>query len=418
MRLFHGDIIYSEVPARLTVRPDSYIAVEGGRVKGIYSEIPESLAGAPVTDYKRGVIIPAFSDLHVHASQYAQRGTGMDLLLYDWLNTYTFPQEAKFADSGYAEAIYKAFVRELKLHGSFHANIFTTIHRNAAGILAREMEKEGLYGFIGKVNMDINSPDYLCESVEGALIETERFIDENRLNRTAKPILAPRFAPTCSMELMKGLGRLGKKYGVGLHTHLVESLWEAAEAVKMYPECGSDAGIYEAAGLMDNGPVIFAHFIFPTDEDRRLIKKYDAVTVHCPDATNNVIAGIMRAGALQDEGIRVALGSDVGAGQGLPVYRQIAKAIQLSKLKQFYEPAGNRTLQLSDAFYMATKQGGSVFGRVGSFEEGYLFNAIVIDGLEDKNIPLAPEKRLERFCYIGDERNIAGRYIEGKEISV
>lgn len=418
MRLYHGDIIYSETREALTVKPDSYIAVDGGRVTGIYPEIPESLKGAEVVDCGRGVIIPAFSDLHVHASQYVQRGVGMDLLLYDWLNTYTFPQEANFRDTDYARSVYRAFTKELILHGSFHANVFTTIHREAANVLAQEMESRGLYGYIGKVNMDINSPENLCETVPGALYETERFLEENSGNRTAKPILAPRFAPTCSMELMKGLGRLGHRYSVGLHTHLVESIWEAAESVRMYPECGSDAGIYEAAGLMDNGPVIFAHFIFPTDDDIRLVKKCNAITVHCPDATANVIAGAMRAGALSDDGIRVAIGSDVGAGQGLPVYRQIASAIRLSKLKSFYEPDGNRALTLADAFYMATKAGGSVFGRVGSFEEGCLFNALVLDGLDDEFAPLTPEKRLERFCYAGDDRNIVRRYIEGNEIQI
>ena len=94
MELYHGDIIYAESAEQLKVYENSYIAVENGLVEGIYPVIPEKFSGVPVKDHGRGLIIPAFSDLHVHASQYVQRGIGMDLLLKDWLNIYTFPQES------------------------------------------------------------------------------------------------------------------------------------------------------------------------------------------------------------------------------------------------------------------------------------------------------------------------------------
>ena len=150
----------------------------------------------------------------------------------------------------------------------------------------------------------------------------------------------------------------------------------------MYPECGSDAGIYERAGLLGEGPSIFAHVIFPTAEDLRIMKKYGSFAVHCPDATTNIIAGIAPVAAEQAEGIRVALGSDVGAGHSLAVYRQAARAVQLSKLKEFYEPMESGTISFANAFYMATKEGGSLFGKTGSFEKGYDFDALVITGQE------------------------------------
>ena len=418
MKLYHGDIIYSESDGRLQIHEDSYIAVEDGRVAGIFSEIPEKYTGAEVVDHGRGLIIPAFSDLHVHASQYVQRGVGMDLLLNDWLNHYTFPQEANFRDLDYARPIYRAFTEDLIRHGSFHANIFTTIHREAANVLVDEMERRGLYGLVGKVNMDYASPEYLCETVEESLRETEFYLERNAGNRTARPILAPRFAPTCTGELLAGLGKLGRKYQFGVHTHLVESLWEAAESVRLFPDCSCDAQIYEKAGLLGNGPSIFAHYIFPTEEDIRIVKEYGSMTVHCPDATTNIIAGIMPAAALQEKGIPIAIGSDVGGGHGIAIYRQISRAIQLSKLKEFYEPEDNSTLTLENAFYMATRVGGSVFGKVGAFDEGYLFNALVIEGCDDEFHHLPPAQRLERFCYIGDDRNITARYLEGQPLSL
>ena len=223
MNILHGNILFSKSYDELVTYEDSYLIVENGKVREICSVLPEQYKGAEVTDYGKGVIIPAFSDLHVHASQYIERGLGMDMLLSDWLNQYTFPQEARFADMDYARPIYDAFIDDMIRHGTFHACIFATIHREATSYLIRRMEERGLYGYVGKVNMDIASPDYLCETVEESLRETEQYLADCTGHKTAKPIITPRFAPTCSEALVKGLGALGKKYQVGLQTHLVES---------------------------------------------------------------------------------------------------------------------------------------------------------------------------------------------------
>ena len=126
----------------------------------------------------------------------------------------------------------------------------------------------------------------------------------------------------------------------------------------------------------------------------------------------------MPAKALADQGVSIALGTDVGAGQTLAVYRQISRAVQLSKLKEFYEPEGNGRISFANAFYMATQSGGSCFGKVGSLEKGYRFNALVLDHLEDEGLPMTPAERVERFCYTGDDRNIVARFIDGKEITL
>lgn len=416
MNILHGNILFSKSREELAVHEDSYLAVDNGTVEGIYPVLPEQYRGAEITDYGSGVIIPAFSDLHVHASQYVERGLGMDMLLSDWLNQYTFPQESRFADMEYARPIYDAFIDEMIRHGTFHACIFATIHREATSYLIRRMEERGLYAFVGKVNMNMASPDYLCETVEESLLETERFLDECKDYKTAKPILTPRFAPTCSEELMKGLGELGRKYHVGLQTHVVESRWEAQEALRVFPGYACDTEIYERAGLMDNGPVVAAHFIFPSEEDIRILNRHGGTAVHCPDATTNIIAGIMGVAALQRQGVGITLGTDIGGGHSPGIYTQIARAVQLSKLKWFYEPEDNQPIPFTNAFYLATKAGGSTFGKVGSFEKGYVFNALVIDGMADRNIPLTPAQTVERFCYIGGPDNIRARYLNGSLI--
>ena len=415
--VYRGDIAYAENEKTLKTAEASYLVVEDGFVKNIFPQLPEEYGELPVTDFGRGLIIPAFSDLHIHASQYVQRGTGMDKLLFDWLNDCTFPQEARFADMDYAKRVYDALVRDLIRNGTFHASIFTTVHYEASDYLFRLLDRKGLYAYTGKVNMDVNSPDFLREETEESLRSTERFLAEHGDSPTVKPILTPRFAPTCSEKLLKGLGELSKKYACGVQTHLVESIAEVKWTLELFPQYRCDAEIYEKCGLLDGGQSIFAHVIFPSEEDLSILRKVGSIAVHCPDATANVTAGIMPAAALSRRELPIALGTDIGAGAEAAVYRQVSRAVQLSKLKEFFEPEGNGRLSFAQAFYMATKAGGSVFDRVGSLEPGYRFNALVLDGLEDDVAPMAPADRLERFCYAGDDRNIIARFLDGKPLS-
>ena len=416
MNLFHGHILYSRSRDELAVFESSYIAVEKGLVEGIYAALPEKLKGIPVRDFGEGLIIPAFSDLHVHAPQYPQRGLAMDELLYDWLNRYTFPLEARYADPEFAHAVYDAFTEDLIANGTFHACIFGTIHPEATGYLLEKLEKRGLSAFVGKVNMDKASPEYLCETTEESLRETETFLEKYSSNRTALPILTPRFAPTCTQELLTGLGRLGKKYHAGLQTHVVESKWEAAQALLDFPDASCDMEIYERAGLLDNGPVVAAHFIFPSEEDVRILKQYNGYAVQCPDATVNVIAGIMQNSALNEQGVHIALGSDIAGGHSIGLYSQAARSVQLSKLKWFYEPDENNSISFPEAFFMATKQGGEIFGKTGSFEKGYRFDALVIDRVSDPFMKLNPREIAERFCYTGTKEQIIARYLNGEPV--
>ena len=414
VKIYHGDILFTPSADRLEIHENSYIIVEDGVVSQICEKIPEQYQGAEVIDYDDKLIIPAFSDLHVHGAQYVQRGIGMDCLLSDWLNHYTFPQESRFQNMEYAKNCYDAFVDDMLRHGTFHANVFATIHREATNYLFDKMEEKGMYGYVGKVNMDCNSPEFLTETTEDSLKETEKYLAEHEGSKKVKTILAPRFAPTCSKPLIDGLGKLAAKYHCGVHTHLVESLWEAQEALNLFPGYSSDAEIYERACPIYHCPAIFAHVISPTNEYKLILKKHGICSFHFPDSTVNIIAGIMPLQHMEAEGLKIAMGTDIAGGHGIGIYRQVARAVQLSKLKEFYEPQESKTITITQAFYHATKESGSVFGKVGSFEKGYAFNALVIDNMEDPWTKMTAEEKLERFCYIGDDRNIKARYIDGE----
>lgn len=419
-KIFAGSLVTSESFDRLKVCNRRYITVEDGIIEGVYESaeaIPASFRDVPVTDYGKDIIIPSFSDLHIHFPQYAERGVGMDCLLFDWLNNYTFPQEAKFSDREYARIIYAQVIRDLIKNGTTQVNLFSTIHRESDDLLFEMLRKSGIYAYSGKINMDMNSPDFYVESTEASLYETEKFLAEHPFDadRRVKPILIPRFAPTCSEKLLKGLGNLGRKYHVGLHTHLVESKAEAAWARELFPQYGSDGKIYEECGLLEGGVNIFAHVIFPTETEYRILKDYNCLSVHCPDATTNITAGIMPATDLIKAGLNVSIGTDVGGGHFMGIYRQIGRAVQLSKMKEFYEEGYDRLL-FANAFYMATVNGGSAFGKIGKIEPGYRFNALVLSGMQDVGYELPVVECVERFCYIGDDRNISHRFVDGKEL--
>lgn len=417
MKIYRGNIVYSLSIKELVELPRGYIAVNDRKVVGTYQNLPEEYKDLEVIDYDECLIIPSFTDLHVHAPQYPNRGIAMDLLLSDWLNEYTFKLEAKYKDQEFARKVYTAFVNDLIKHGTMHASIFATIHNEATDILVDCLEEKGIPSFVGKVNMDKDSPSFLIETTEESLKDTERFLKKHQGNKYAKPILTPRFAPTCSFELLKKLGELADKYKVGAQTHIVESLWEKEEAKKCFEGCRCDMHIYKDAGLLKHKPFIAAHFIYPSEEDIALLKECDGYAVTCPDATTNVIAGIMQTGKLMDLGMNLGIGSDISAGSYLGIYRQIASAIRLSKIKNLYEN-DNRTISLKEAFYMATKGPGRLFGKVGSFEPGYSFDALFIHGMQDSFFKLSPSQLLERFCYSGDVSNIKKRFLRGKEILV
>ena len=192
--VLHGNIIDSESPERLRVAADSYLVCEEGRCTGVFSALPERFSGLPLTDFGDRLILPGMTDLHLHAPQFAFRGLGMDMELLEWLNTYTFPEESKYKELEYADRAYGSFVNHLLHSTTTRAAIFATIHLPATLLLMQKLEDAGLSTYVGKVNMNRNSPVYLREiSTNQALRDTERWLCETKeAYRTVKPILALR----------------------------------------------------------------------------------------------------------------------------------------------------------------------------------------------------------------------------------
>lgn len=417
-KAYRGTILYSKDEAEIQCLEGGYIIVEDGWILEVASELPQRFSNAEVVDWGNSLLIPAFCDMHVHASQYLQRGIGMDKELLAWLDTYTFPGESRFQDEKYAKQVYGLFAEELIRQGTLHVNCFSTIHTPASEILYDILKEKGIFAFCGKINMDQNSPDYYCEETGRSIEETGKFLDSHEADGQMKPAVIPRFTVTCSEELLRGLGKLTEGRDVVVHSHMCEAVDEMATVRELFPQYRNGAEIFQKNGLLGQVPTIMAHCIFMDEDVLELMKNPNCMAVHCPDATANINAGgIMPVKKLLSDGIALALGSDIGSGARLSMAHVMAAAIQHSKIRQMYNPEWE-ALTLSEVFYMATKSGGRFFDHVGSLEPGYRFNALVIRDREAEQFGMSPMETLERFCYMGDDRNIAARYSMGRELKI
>ena len=423
-RIFKAHILYTKEKDRFEVIENGYVAVgTDGRVTGVASDLSSlDCEDAEVTDFGDQLLIPAMNDLHVHAPQYRNQGIAMDLELLPWLQKYTFPEEMKYADLGYAERMYRRFVRDLWRFGTMRACVFATIHTESTLLLMRLFQKAGMGALVGKVAMNRNCPEGLSESVEEMLRGYESILSE--MNGTlVRPIVTPRFIPSCTPEMLHACGELADKYQLPVQSHLSENKDEIAlvQTLEKDSSCYGDA--YDRYGLFGQTPTVMAHCVWTEGEELELMKRRGVMVAHCPTSNFNVASGMAPIRKFLDEGLQVGLGSDISAGHDLSIFRMMVYAIQVSKMhyqrQREQSSSGTKAsfLTLSETFWLATKSAGSFFGRVGSFEPGYEFDALVIDDGDLNHDHYSLLERLERYIYLGDDRQIMHRFCQGKEIT-
>ena len=411
-----GNVCFSTDKNTLVSREHAYVVCENGKCAGVFSSLPEKFQGIPVRDAGDSLIVPGFADLHLHAPQYSFRGMGMDLELLDWLNTNTFPEESKYRDLEYAKSAYGIFADSMRSSATTRACIFATIHNQATELLMDLMEETGLKTMIGKVNMDRNSPEYLCEgSAEQSAADTVKWLEDTADQyENVRPILTPRFIPSCTDELMRKLKEVQKKYDLPVQSHLSENQGEIAWVQELCPESRFYGDAYDQFGLFGGDvKTIMAHCVSSTEEEIELMRERGVYVAHCPESNTNLSSGVAPVRTYLDKGVNVGLGSEVAGGSKESIFYAMAHAVQVSKLRwRLQEP-----LTVEEAFYLGTMGGGSFFGKVGSFLEGYEFDALILDDSDIRHPqPLSLKERLERFIYLSDERHIKGKIVAGNRI--
>ncbi len=425
-----GIIVYTPDFNTIEFHENEYLICKNQMSAGVFKELPEKYKDIPVINYEDKFIIPGMCDMHLHAPQYGFRGTGMlldsDSEWETWFDTYSFPEESRYSNLDYAGKAYGRFVDDLLTKTTTtRASVFATIHRPATELLMKKMADAGFSAYVGKLNMDRNSRYGLLETTEESLSETKRWIEETQTGYgSVKPILTPRYTPTCTDACMEGLGKLAEEYRIPVQSHLSEGLDEIEWVKELKPEISCYGDAYDQYGLLGSTvPSLMAHVVHPTDIEFNLLTKRNVMVAHCPQSNMNAAGGVAPVLRMINAGIKVGLGTDMAGGCNLSLMRAMTDAIQASKLRWVYtERNGNpfaekHFLTVANAFYLATKGGGAFFGNVGSFEKGYEFDAVILDDepLADF-IPRSLSDRFQRVLWRHSEETIGAKYIQGKRV--
>ena len=422
-----GNVCQTINPKALDLYENAFVVCVNGKSKGVFNALPKEFQSLPLLDYGDALIFPGMVDMHVHAPQFAFRGTSMDLELMDWLNQYTFPEEEKYEDLEYAKKAYEMFVGALQKSATSRSVIFATRHRFATELLMQLMEESGLISYVGKVNMDREASDNLTEkSADISAYTTFGWINavKDKYTRT-KPILTPRFIPCCTDKLMEELREIQMAYGIPVQSHLSESKGEIDFVKFLRPLnefYGDSYNEYDLFGKNDDintdVKTVMAHCVWSTDDEVELMRKNGVFVAHCPASNMNLTSGIAPIRKYLDLGLNIGLGSDIAGGHSLSIFRAITDAIQVSKMYFRMVDENYKPLTFSEAFYLATKGGGKFFGKVGSFEDGYDFDAVILnDGVLIHPQPLNLAERMERAVYLGlDEKEITAKFVAGTKV--
>lgn len=416
-----GDLCYAASPTQLITQRNGYLVCIDGKSKGIFSACPEQYRYLPQLDYSNHLIIPGLTDLHAHAPQFSFRSVGLDMELLEWLNTYTFPAESKYADLNYAVNAYGHFVQDV-LHGpNTRACLFGTLHVDATICLMDLLEASGLVTMVGKVNMDRNgSPVLEEESAQASIQATQQWLTRiaGRYQHTS-PILTPRFIPSCSDLLMQQLREIQQQYHLPVQSHLSENLGEIAWVKELCPNASGYGDAYEQFGLFGGPdcPTIMAHCVWSDAAEIERMRERGVYMAHCPASNSNLASGIAPVRRFLDADVPVGLGSDIAGGTHTSILRAMADAIQTSKLCWRLIDQTLTPLCITEAFWLGSVGGGSFFGKVGSFAADYECDAVVIDDTRyNFDGPEDLATRLERTIYLSENQDIRHKIVQGRQL--
>jgi guanine deaminase len=445
-RAFLATALHAPECGRLEVLRDTLIVAGGdGKIQAIHpphSPGTDALirrfasAGTLMRLGEGQYLLPGLIDLHVHAPQWPQLGRALDLPLEDWLQTYTFPLEARYADIGFAETAYASLVDGLLANGTTTAVYFGTIHLTATQRLADICLKRSQRALIGRVAMDDpqQCPDYYRDaSAQTAEAETRAFIAyvqsmPGNQSGLIRPVITPRFIPTCSDELLRRLGALAQETGCHVQTHCSESDWEHGYVLD---RCGiTDTAALAGFGLLSRRTIL-AHGNFVSDDDIALIAQHGAAIAHCPLSNVYFSDAVFPLRRILLKGVHVGLGTDIAGGSSPSILDNARYAVTASRMlesgvdsalpRHERRRAGSRIDALT-AFWLATAGGGIALELdVGVFREGFQFDAILIDaGVPDSNLRLVgtdtPEEILQKIIYHAGRTNIREVWVANRRV--
>lgn len=383
-------------------------------------------------------LLPGFVDLHVHAPQWPQIGKALHVPLEVWLQTHTFPLEARYADLAFAEAAYRGLVEDLLSNGTTTALYFATVHRPATRLLADICLEKGQRALIGKVVMDNHDqcPDFYRDATTDEALEGTHdliaYIGAHPANRggLVLPVVTPRFIPSCTDAALAGLGEIAHECGCHVQTHCSESDWEHSYVLDRHGM--TDADSLDRFGLLTRHTVL-AHGNFLSDANFATVKARGSAVGHCPYSNyyfSNAVFPLRRA---LEKGVRVGLGTDISGGPSASMFDAVKYAVASSRaLDDGVDaslPAAARGVSASRidwrlAFHLSTAGGAEALDLpVGSFRPGNSFDAMEIDPTARAgSIHLiegidGPDDALQKTLYTATKANIARVFVAGRTVA-
>jgi guanine deaminase len=415
---FSGDPGTNDDPTCFDYWERGALLVRNGRVQavGAASEVNGD-ADTQVIDHGRRLIVPGFIDTHIHCPQTDIIAAGGRNLL-DWLERYAFPAEERFADSAHAREVADFFLDELLGNGTTTAQVLCTVHHTSVEQLFEAALTRQMRIIAGKVLMDTNCPEGLCETAAGGERDTRALIETWHGRERLHYAMTVRFALTSSEAQLASTGALAREYpDVFIHSHLAENREEVEAVRRAFPRDRSYLSVYDRFGLLRERAT-YAHGIYLDDTDRRRVAASGAGIAFCPSSNLYLGSGLFDLAASDAAGMRYALATDVGAGSSFSMLRTMGEAYKVAQLQ------GQRLSSLR-AFYLATLAGARMLrldAHIGHFAPGAEADFIVLDPeatpLLARRMALARtlSEQLQIYMILGDDRAVAGTYILGRPV--
>ncbi|MBL0727817.1 guanine deaminase [Piscinibacter sp. HJYY11] len=398
-------------------RPDHWLLIEGGRIVGAQAEAPDS--SWPRHDHRGQLILPGFIDTHVHSPQLdviASYGTE----LLDWLNTYTFPAEQRYADPAEAEAGAARFLDALLAHGTTSAVVFPTVHKASTDALFAAAQARCMRLITGKVLMDRHAPEGLRDDVAQAERDCVDLIQRWHGTGRLSYAVTVRFAPTSTPKQLAMAGALCRSDpSLYMQTHVAENRAEVAWVKELFPEARSYLDVYHRAGLLHRRSVL-AHGIWFDDEDRALVCRCGAQVAHSPSSNLFLGSGLFDWRAAEAAGAAVSVATDVGGGTSLCQLRSLQDAYKIQAMRgerlTAWKALHAATLGAAESLLLADE--------IGSLSPGRMADLCVWDWasgpVAQRRLAVARDLHEKVFAWmtLGDERNLAATYVAGLRMPV
>lgn len=412
---FRARIINPDDPNSVMDYRDGMLVVNGeGRIESCGPFDPKF--EGKVVDLTGRLIIPGLVDVHSHIPQLDVRGKHGATLM-KWLDRYILPAEQAFADPKVVMDVGTRFFKKLILNGTTTAGLYATVHEDATDRCFEIAFGSGVRCFIGKVMMDRNAPGGLVEETGESLAASERLCAKwhGAADGRLAYAFTPRFAPTCSFEMMGGASKLAREAGAYIQTHIAETLSENERVRELFPKYKNCTDLYEAVGIL--GPKsILAHAVYMSDEEYKKLAKTKTKIAHCPTSNLFLKSGRMPVEKVERSGCEYGLGTDVGAGTSMSVFAEMRHADYVQV---------DSSVSPEKAFWLATTGGARALSMgvdIGSLDEGKFADFAVIDiaGIDPnyRLADLAADEILSLLMYRGDGNAVEATYVAGSKLDV